>query len=401
MKDLRVTITADNMLGYSYDWWDDDYDDDYYDDDYYDDDDDDYYDDDYYDDDDDEDDEDYLTVNEDTLSVGSKYDDDIWLNNVNSGAFANVRVIDAEDNSHDLFITGNNRVNSIISGHGQTTLWGAGGGQNTIKGGARRNYFWYQGNSKDVAKNFGTGDSDYSDVVVLSGVTYSSINRDSASITFNMADGNYMQLQPGASYDDDPILFSGNGHDVLKFKIAQNTSTNLSYRNDVNTFYFTSGQGQIVVNGSGNNIWLAGDNGQNYVNANVINAAASSGYNTLMGNSNANSIIGGSGISTLWGYYGSSADTLIGGAGPEIFRVGKYEGNDVVLTNEGHDIIHLYDTNLSDITYANAVNDSINIGFNTGSQMTLKNTSDITSIFQLADGSRYNYNRNTAQWQGA
>lgn len=397
MKKSKVTVTADNMLGYSYDWDDDYYD--YDDDDYYDDYDDDYYDD-YYDD-DEEDEKDTLTLNEDTLKVGSDYDDDIWLNNVNTGAFATVRVIDAQDNNHNLFITGNNRANSIISGNGQTTLWGAGGGKNTIIGGARRNYFWYQGSSRDVAKNFGTGDTSYSDVVVLSGVSYSSISRDSASITFNMADGNFMQLQPGASYDDDPILFSGNGRDVLKFKIAQNTSTNLTYRNDVNTFYFTGGQGQIVVNGSGHNIWLAGDSGQNYVNANTINAAASSGYNTLMGNHNSNVIIGGSGVSTLWGYYGGAADTLISGEGPEIFRVGKYEGNDVVISNQGHDIIHLYDTNLSDIIFANAVNDSINIGFNTGSQMTLKNTSDVTSIFQLADGSRYNYNRNTAQWQGA
>lgn len=143
------------------------------------------------------------------MTVGRDYNHDIWLNNLVSGEFSQVRVIDAEsdDNTNNLFITGNRQVNSILSSDGQTTLWGAGGGQNTIKGGEHRNYFWYEGKSKDVAINFGTGDSYNSDVVVLAGgATYSNISRDSASITFYMADGNYMQIQPGAvSYDDDQI----------------------------------------------------------------------------------------------------------------------------------------------------------------------------------------------------
>ena len=346
----------------------------------------------------------FLSVDGDTLTVGRDYNHDIWLNNLVSGAFSQVRVIDAEsdDNTNDLFITGNRQVNSIVSGDGQTTLWGAGGGQNTIKGDASRNYFWYEGNSKDVAINFGVGDYSYSDVVVLAGgATYSSINRDNASITFYMADGNYMQIQPnGKSYDDDPIWFSGNGTEILRFKIAKNTSTSLNYRNDVNTFYFSQ-PSQIMVSGSNNNIWLAGDNGQNYVNVSTINAGASSGYNTLMGNSDSNVIIGGSGASTLWGYYGNADDTLIGGSGPEIFRVGKYEGNDFIYTNGQNDVIFLYDTNLSDIDYANIDGDRITVGFNTGSQMTLVNTSNVTSVFQTADGARYNYNRNTGRWQGA
>ena len=114
-----------------------------------------------------------------------------------------------------------------------------------------------------------------------------------------------------------------------------------------------------------------------------------------------NVIIGGSGVSTLWGYYGNSADTLIGGTGPEIFRAGRFEGNDVIYTHEGHDVISLYDTNLSDITSANVVGDLISINFNSGNTLSLHNTAEVTSVFQLANGERYNYNRSTQQWQGA
>lgn len=341
-----------------------------------------------------------LTISGDTLKVGSNYNKNIWLNNA-SGRYADVRVIDAETNSHNIFIAGNSRNNSIIGGNGNPTLWGGGGSSNTLKGGARRDVFWYAGGSRDVAKNFGTGDSSYSDVVNFSNVTWSSINRDGASITFNMPDGNYMQLQPeGSSYDDDPILTSANGRDIYKMKIAQNTSTSLNYRSDIKTFYF-SNPGQLMVSGSGNNIWLAGESGQYYYNVTTINGGASSGYNTLMGSSDPNVIYGGSGVSTLWGGTGVATDTLIGGEGPEIFRCGKNEGSDIVYTNQGHDVISLYDVNLSDITSAEVVGEVIAIGFNTGTFLNVHNTAEVTSIFQLSDGRRYNYNRSTNQWQGA
>ena len=375
---------------YSYDW-----DDDYWDD--WDDDDDVYRD--YYDDDDDDDDDD-LIIDGDTLRVGEDYDDNIWLNEA-TGDLARVRVIDAEDNRHSMFIAGNSHSNSIISGSGQTSLTGGGGSANTLIGGSRRNYFWYYGNSRDVAVKFGTGDTDRSDVIVINDGQYSSINRDSASITFYRSDGKYIQARTdGASNDDDPIFFSANGRDLLKMKIAKNTSLNLTYRNDVKTFYYTN-PGQLIVNGSGNNIWLGGEAGQNYVNVSTINGAGSSGYNTLMGDSSPNAIYGGTGVSTLWGGSGVATDTLVGGQGPETFRVGRNDGSDEIYTDEGHDVIFLYDANLSDITYAGVNGSVISVGFNTGTFVNLHNTSNVSSIFQLANGERYNYHRDSGQWQGA
>lgn len=374
----------------SSDWFDDDYDDyDYYDRDY-DDYDDDYDDDDYYDDKE-------LTLDGDTLRVGDDYEGDVWLSD-----YSRARVVDAEHNDHNMIITGNDHSNSIISGNGRTSLWGGGGSANTLIGGARRNYFWYEGNSRDVAVDFGVGDSSYSDVVVMSNGTYSSINRDSASITFRNSSGYYIQLQPdGYSNDDDPILFSENGNDIWKLKIAKNTSTNLTYSKDVSTFYFEN-SGQLIVNGSENNIWLGGEAGQNYVNVNTINGAGSSGYNNVFsGNSASNVIYGGTGYSTLWGGTGYATDTLVGGQGPEVFRIGKNEGSDVIYTNEGHDVISLYDVNLSDITHTGVEGDTIWLRFNTGTFVNLHNTSEVSSVFQLANGARYNYNRSSGQWQNA
>ena len=343
-----------------------------------------------------------LTVYGDTLRVGSDYDENIWLNDVSSGSYAKVRVIDDTKNSHNLFITGNSNSNSIYSGDGITTLWGAGGDSNTLIGGSKRNYFWYQGGSKDVVTKFSTGESPNSDILLLAnGTTYSNIYRDSQSITFYMPDGNYIQIYPeGSPSDEDPILLSFNGLDIYRYKIAKNTSTNLTYRDDINAFCFSQ-PGQLIVNDTGHNIWLGGENGQNFANVSTINASASYGYNTLMGDSNSNVIIGGSGISTLWGGKGAATDILIGGTGSELFGAGRFEGNDIIYTNECHDLIFLYDTNLSDITSLNVTGDMVAVGLNSGTSLNVYNSAEVTSVFQLANGDRYNFNRSTQQWQNA
>lgn len=128
-------------------------------------------------------------------------------------------------------------------------------------------------------------------------------------------------------------MYTDDGVNIQKMKIANDSSSNLTYANDVNYYRFNQTGGQIIVTSSDNNIWLAGDSGQQFENVTTINAGASSGYNTLVGNSESNIIIGGSGVSTLWGYYGDADDTLIGGTGSGIFRAGRFEGNDIIYTN--------------------------------------------------------------------
>ncbi len=194
---------------------------------------------------------------------------------------------------------------------------------------------------------------------------------------------------------------STNGSDIKKAKIANNNSTNLNYRGDVSLFYFNQ-PGQIVVTGSGHNVWLGGENGQTFTNVSTIYAGASSGCNTLVGNDQPNIIIGGgAGGTSLWGGTGSITDTLIGGQGSDLFYAGRFEGNDVIYTDQAQDTIFLYDTNLSDIKSTKFVGDLIEIGFNSGTFLNVHNNTEITPTFQFADGTRYNYNRITNQWQGS
>ena len=328
-----------------------------------------------------------------TVIVGSEYDNDVWLDD----DYKNARALDASRNDRNLRLGGNDRNNTIISGNGQTTLYGNGGTSNTLIGGSGKNCFFFNGKYDDVALNFETGDRANSDIIVFSNNTYSAINRDSGNIIFTAPNGNRMQLRTNNVSEQDPVWVYWENTALHKYMIAFDTSNQMNYRDDVQTFYFNR-PAQINVSGENHNVRIDGSGGQNFANVNTINAAASYGYNTLIGNAGANVIIGGSGTSSLWGNNDNAADTLIGGSGAETFFTGRFVGNDVIFTDDAQDLIYLYDTNLSDITYVNVDAGQVVAGFNTGSQMIVRNSANVTSIFQLADGSRYNYHRDSGQW---
>ena len=333
------------------------------------------------------------------MRVGSSYNSDIWLNDYSR--YDNIRVLDAEDNDKDLILAGNSRSNSIISGDGDTTLYGAGGSSNTLVGNDDdRNVFWYHGGSSDYAVNFITGDGGDSDIVRLSEASWSNILRDNTGIVFNMTDGNFLRLQLKNSNYDDPILYTTDGTNINKMKISRNDTNTLTYRKDTNYYYIVPG-GQINVTGSDNTIWLSGEGGQTFVNVNVINAASAYGSNFLVGNTNSNIIYGGSGYTTLWGGSSQAADSLFGGQGVDTFIVGKTEGNDIIYTDDASDIILLHNSTLSDLVSADVENSVGQVVFNSGEVLTLYNSSSVTPVFQLADGSRYNFNRATKSWQNA
>ena len=392
-----VVDYADNYLsgytGYYYPSYTTYYDDYYYDD-YYDEY---YYEDDYY----------YdrrysknsLTINGDTLKVGSNYNSNIWLSD--NSRYSNIRVIDDRDNGKDLIIAGNSRNNSILSGDGDTTLYGGGGSSNTLVGDdGSRNVFWYKSGSTDYAVNFISGDRGESDIVRLSEANWSNIQRDNSGIVFNMTDGNFLRLRLGHSNYEEPILYTMDGSNIERMKVARNDTNTLTYRKDTKYYQFEQNGRLKVVDGN-NNIWLNGEAGQNFANTQIIDATQSYGSNVLMGNTGSNIIYTGNGNTTLWGGAGNAIDTLAGGLGVDNFRYARSEGNDIIYSGEAHDVITLYNSTLSDIVSLHTDDYCVLVTFNTGEVLTVGNSTPITPTFQLSDGSRYNYNRETKSWQNA
>ena len=343
-----------------------------------------------------------LNVSGTTLTVDETFAGDLWMTANPTYQNDSVKNIDASKNYGDMILTGNGQNNSIKSGSGQTSLWGGGAGNNTLIGGNGRNQFWYTGGGKDVVTNFSAGAADNSDVVVLAGGNLKDVTRTSSSVTLNLTDRNYIQLKTNSSSSDEVILYSGNGTNIAGAKIANSSTTSLSYTSAAN-YYQLSQQGNLVVNdAANNNVWLDGSQGQTFANITNINASSATGQNILAGNGVANSIIGGNGSSSLWGGVGNVSDTLTGGNGADMFWYGKNDGADFINNAAENDTVNLYDVGVNDIDFStlNITSNQISLSFTTGGTLNINNDTNLTSTFNIAEGS-FKFNRSTNSWQSA
>lgn len=340
-----------------------------------------------------------LTLDGTTLIVGSEQTDSVVMQSYTD--LANVIVLDASANSHDILLGGNSQNNQILAGEGQQALWGAGTGANTLTGGSARNLFFYGGGSKDFVTNFTTGIEDNSDVVVITG-EIANIRRSSSTVALNTSDGNYMRLFTGSSSSDDLIMYSMDGRIANAARIAETSATSINYSQNVNYFQLVL-QGEVVVSDENfNSVWLGGEAGQTFSGIETINASAATGGNILVGNVDSNMIIGGKGDTSMWGGSGNASDILTGGEGTVMFWYGQNDGNDEINGAKSNDTVFLYDVSLDNISSVDtSTAGNLTIGFNTGSTLTTKFSGGITPAFQLQDGSRYAYNRSTNSWQDA
>ena len=166
------------------------------------------------------------------------------------------------------------------------------------------------------------------------------------------------------------------------------------------TYFQLNGGGTLNVTGAGgNNIWLDGSQGQAFSGINNINATGN-GKNILAGNEENNSIVSGSGTSSLWGGSGNVADTLVGGNGAEMFWYGKNDGADVIENASSGDVVNLYDVSLADIATATGSENKISVTFNTGNHLQVNSAENLSPTFNLADGS-WKYNHSSGNWQNA
>ena len=328
-------------------------------------------------------------------AVGNAVDNLLLINSQN---YSEVTAVNASNVVNNLVLVGNALSNAIIGSSGASTLWGGGEGNNTLTGGDSRDQFWYLGGGSDTVTNFVTGIADNSDIAVLVG-ELKNVIRSGENILINLADGNSLNLQTGSNSSDDVILYSADGENIFGAKIADDSATNLLYSNAANYFQLSQ-LGSISLNNSENSsLWLDGSQGTLFSNIINIDASNSTGNNTLAGDSNSNQIIAGQGADSLWGGNGEISDTLIGGSGEDTFFFGKNEGDDSIENASADDTINLYDVTLNDITSADVTDNTISIVLNTESNLKIKSANNLSSTFQLADGSKWKFDHNSNAWQ--
>ena len=252
---------------------------------------------------------------------------------------------------------------------------------------------------QNFIENFTAGKSKNSNVLYLQ-TSILSMRREGEFISFYSTDGTKLQVNSSAS-SDEIIQYTTDGKNVSYAKIGRaNESNTFTYEDGVN--FYQGGETVDVLNVTdyqSRNVWLDGSQGIGFNNVNNINASSSTGNNTLAGDSGNNQITAGSGKDTLWG--GAGEDTLIGGDGENMFWYGKGDGSDVINNSSANDTVNLYNVNLSDITSVSYSGKIISLGLNGGGSLQVNSAEEISSTFQLADGSKWQYDHDYEEWQPA
>ena len=128
----------------------------------------------------------------------------------------------------------------------------------------------------------------------------------------------------------------------------------------------------------------------------TLDASSLSQFLILVGGNNAsNNFTAGSGGSWLWGGVGGS-DTLTGGTGADMFYFGKNDGTDFINNASSSDVVNLYDISINDITSLNTEGNTISIGLNTGAQLQINSSENVSAKITMQEGS-VNFNHSTGQ----
>ena len=337
-----------------------------------------------------------LTVNSDgtVVTADSNFQGTADLTN-----YTDVKVFDASNDSNSLIIIGNSQDNSLIGGSGTDSLYGA-GGNNTLAGGAGRNQFWFIGNGNAIVTDFISGNGDTSDVVTFGQIELNDISRAGSQISFT-SQNTTMNLQTDSEDGNSVILYSLDGNNIAGAKVGNDSDESLTYDSSANYYQLKVDNGTLYVNDdSRKEIWLDNNAGRYYFGIkNVI--ANNAGENIIAGNTESNSIVGGSGSSSLWGGAGNTADTLQGGSGYTMFWYGSSEGNDIITNAKEGDVVNLYNISLEQIADVQITNENISVTMSDGNNLTVNNSSTVTTTFQLSNGEKYNYNRSSETWNRA
>jgi Ca2+-binding RTX toxin-like protein len=242
--------------------------------------------------------------------------------------------IDGTGNSSDNIITGNSGVNTLTGNDGNDTLNG-GAGADSMIGGAGNDVFIVD-NASDVVS-----DSSGTDIV-------------QSSVTWTLGSGFENLTLTGSSNIDG----TGNSGDNI---LTSNSGTNTLTGGDGNDTYVVDHTADVVVEASGHGTdlvlssvdWTLGSNVENLTltGTDRIDGTGNSLDNILIGNTAANSLVGGAGNDTLDGggfaRHGGNGDDLFGGTGDDTYIIGdsqatvhenSAEGTDTVLTSVSHNM---------------------------------------------------------------
>ncbi len=307
-------------------------------------------------------------------------------------------------------------INQITAGSGQTTLMGsaknetlyAGTGAASIYGGGGKNLLANSSDDKDGSTTFlvlGNADGAKNTIAGFNfaggdGVADKIEVDTNTNVVSNVAiSGNdvIIEVSNRAGTATERAVISGAVGQNMQFGdnvVAQVNATDLVYDGTANFFVATSNNASISVGadvGTKAEIWLDGKPGnalgKNFVgDIRTIDATASSVKAELAGNDTDNTILAGSGDTSLWGGNGGD-DFMQGGAGHDSFYYTNGNGNDTISGAGTGDVVFLSEMTLDQISTTSVSNGTAVISFKDGGSLTVGDAANCQ--FVLTQGDQY------------
>ena len=255
----------------------------------------------------------------------------------------------------------------------------------------------------DVVVQFSNGSITLKDLN-YSGLENFSLNISGAQIT---GDSSTSTANSAGTVSDDILTADNNAYTYSggNQTISSYAGEKINYNTDFTGLGF-AGTGAFVLNSSSGSLTIktVGGNTVAYAYlasyAGEINGSGISQFEVIIGGSDsANTIKAGDGGSSLWGGSGGE-DILTGGAGIDTFFWGKNDGSDVITNASSSDVVYLYDVSLENIISAKTEGNEIYVRFDTGCDLLVESSENLSATFKLADGN-FKFNHSSGEWQNA
>ncbi len=308
-------------------------------------------------------------------------------------------------------IIGSAAKETLYATGGNTTLYGGEGNDSLVGAPTGKTVFALMaGGGNDSVSGFTAYTEDNADnasVVNTFGSAIASADYTSGKgVKLTTADGASMLLQDLTN--DSIVAYTDNTSDVKYAKVGSSSKdNNFTYDSAVNVYIGGSKKDTLTVSDDNNHdIWLnsaEGTDGVVFNGIDVVNASASTGTLLLAGDAGSQSMVGGSGNTTLWGGNGVGvSDTLKAGSGTTTFFYGYSEGNDVLQNVKEEDTVYLFTLNLDNLQDASKAIETtgkITLTTTTGDSLTINRASGATvAHIMTADGSKYTATYATKTW---
>lgn len=306
--------------------------------------------------------------------------------------YVNINKIDATNSDGDDVLIGADTATTIAAGKGNSTIFGVGAGNDSLAGGAGNDTFFFgSGYGKDTIANYNASGDDQ--IVLFQ--DSKDFTKDNSGLHMAIGNDSLTVQNVGTDAANMEYTLSTWGKDNrFTAKIGMTATANtLTYDENVKWYIGGSKTDTLTLTDvDDHEIQLGGTwKGTTYTKIEKVDASKASGDLLIWGATNENdTILAGTGSSSIFGGFGSSGNDVLTGntSGTTTFEFGLGCGNDTITASKAADSVYLYNVSSSDIQSATVSGTALVLTLTDSSTLTINSfrSGSSTNTFTLTDG---------------